>query len=849
MRCITAISLLEPVNNDSALNIVACAFSDGTLTLWKQNEDDTWTEDIVMGITDPSLTSDDANAFSITDVGGLYSVVDGIIYCMLVTSNSQGVDSFLHTFGTLNSTEPTRIGNYASCSVKMCIFENTILLAVGTAMPRNNRIHFYTNNEMRTLGGGWKHQGSVIGHLDWVTCMDWIPWKGGSLMLASGSKDARIRLWKFHSAVACEDQVDDGSDEEEKEAEDDEDDNEDLLEDGEARLYIYLEHDSGKKQISVSLEALLIGHEEPVTSVAWRPKASVPSVVSSSMDRSILIWMEETDTIDDGIEASKISNEGNNVWVPESRVGAAGGILGGSIGSSLLGFVNVMWSSEGNMIVGHGYGGSLHFWSVDKKMETNEGNTDLSPNNEQWHADPCITGHFRGCSDISWEPTEGIYLLSAGLDQTTRMWVSLPNCCSVPGTTRQIWREIGRPQVHGYDLTTVACIGDGKHELKYRFVSGADEKEARAFDAPLSTLRLFKALGTHLGETDEGRVERAYIPSLGLSNRATAKDTLEEGGDAALNATTLAESDTFKSLDCKPTVRNVLSALPKERDLGVISLWPEIRKLYGHQTEMICLASTAGRCESGDGPVLVASSCKARDAINASIRIWNVERNMCIDELKNGHKSTVVSISFSADGKFLASTGKDRRLCIWQKRSSDEENMFNLAAVIESAHKRIVWSVDFSATDSSLLATGSRDGSVKLWRIKDDSGRIKLQEIHRFEPNCKGEKKVEAVTAVAFAPRMSQEGGSILAIGMECGLIELWGVSSLEERQQDEAFSCKLLKALPSSSCHCSTVKKIAWRPVSSNMQNDELGMGLTLATCGLDNGVRIFKLDLLQNR
>jgi hypothetical protein len=145
----------------------------------------------VTDITDPSLTSDDVNVFSITNVGGLYSVVDDTIHCMLVTSSSQGVDSFSHTFGKSNSNEPSRIGNYACCSLKMCIFEDTILLAVGSAMPRNNRIHFYTRNDLITLGGDWRHEGSVIGHLDWVTCLDWIAWENGALMLASGSKDAR----------------------------------------------------------------------------------------------------------------------------------------------------------------------------------------------------------------------------------------------------------------------------------------------------------------------------------------------------------------------------------------------------------------------------------------------------------------------------------------------------------------------------------------------------------------------------------------------------------------------------------------------------------------------------------
>lgn len=48
------------------------------------------------------------------------------------------------------------------------------------------------------------------------------------------------------------------------------------------------------------------------------------------------------------------------------------------------------------------------------------------------------------------------------------------------------WHEIARPQVHGHDINCVAIIrGTGNH----RFVSGADEKVARVFEAPLSFLK------------------------------------------------------------------------------------------------------------------------------------------------------------------------------------------------------------------------------------------------------------------------------------------------------------------------------------------------------------------------
>lgn len=41
-----------------------------------------------------------------------------------------------------------------------------------------------------------------------------------------------------------------------------------------------------------------------------------------------------------------------------------------------------------------------------------------------------------------------------------------------------LWYEIARPQIHGYDLQCLSMIH------RYKFVSGADEKVIRAFDAP-----------------------------------------------------------------------------------------------------------------------------------------------------------------------------------------------------------------------------------------------------------------------------------------------------------------------------------------------------------------------------
>mmetsp|Transcript_29001 Transcript_29001/g.43767 ORF Transcript_29001/g.43767 Transcript_29001/m.43767 type:complete len:175 (-) Transcript_29001:2586-3110(-) len=113
---------------------------------------------------------------------------------------------------------------------------------------------------------------------------------------------------------------------------------------------------------------------------------------------------------------------------------------------------------------------------------------------------------------------------------------------------------------------------------------------------------------------------------------------------------------------------------------------------------------------------------------------------------QGGHKSTVVTLSFSSDNKYLASSGKDRRLCIWQRHQKeaasplsggdDTQSLYKLAAAVDSAHKRIVWSVDFCPLDPTLLASGARDGAVRVWKIvsqekEEEDDEVEVKEVCR----------------------------------------------------------------------------------------------------------------------
>lgn len=62
-----------------------------------------------------------------------------------------------------------------------------------------------------------------------------------------------------------------------------------------------------------------------------------------------------------------------------------------------------------------------------------------------------------------------------------------------------IWHEVGRPQVHGYDLACITTLG------RFKFASGAEEKVIRGFTAPANFIRNFGQICGFEIEDDLGK--------------------------------------------------------------------------------------------------------------------------------------------------------------------------------------------------------------------------------------------------------------------------------------------------------------------------------------------------------
>ncbi|EPS60505.1 hypothetical protein M569_14298, partial [Genlisea aurea] len=487
---------------------------------------------------------------------------------------------------------------------------NRIALAVGGL---DNKIQIYSGERTGQLS----HSCELKGHTDWIRSLDFsfpIHENGETeSLLVSSSQDRGIRIWKL------------------------------ALRKEETSLSSYIKgpiFSCGSFSYQISLEALLVGHDDWVYSVEWQPPSVETErcrqsrcILSASMDKTMMIWQPEKTT---------------GIWTNVVTVG--------ELSHCALGFYGGRWSPNGDSILAHGYGGSFHLWK------------NLGVDFEDWKPLKVPSGHFAAVSDISWAGESG-YLLSVSHDQTTRVFSSWRNGSSVDD--REAWYEIARAQVHGHDINCAALItGEGNH----RFVSGAEEKVIRVFEAPLSFLRTLNyALGSSknsLGGDVPANLQQvlgANMSALGLSQKPIylQVSSSKSGGGT--------DNEGIGSIETVPeAVPVAFTEPPIEDQLAWHTLWPETHKLYGHGNELFSV------CCNREG-TLVASSCKAslfffycfcfraQTSCAAEIWLWQVGSWKAVGRLKS-HALTVTQMEFSHDDRFLLSVSRDRHFSVFSIR-------------------------------------------------------------------------------------------------------------------------------------------------------------------------------------
>ncbi|KAJ7943101.1 elongator complex protein 2 [Quillaja saponaria] len=686
---------------------------------------------------------------------------DGTVYVWeVILPSNDGGDCKLSCLDSLSVGSKTMV---ALSLAELPGNDGQIVLAVGGL---DNKIHLYCGGR----AGKLVHACELKGHTDWIRSLDFsLPIgandEANSIFLVSSSQDRGIRIWKMaqlsnvHSVYRKE----------------------------KISLSSYIEGPvlvAGSSSYQISLESLLIGHEDWVYSVEWQPPSVTTrdacyqpqSILSASMDKTMMIWQPE---------------KTSGVWMNVVTVG--------ELSHCALGFYSGHWSPSGDAILAHGYGGSFHLW---KNVGTHVDN---------WKPQKVPSGHFASVTDIGWSRS-GNYILSASHDQTTRIYA--PWNTYVYGDS---WHEIARPQIHGHDINCVTIIqGKGNH----RYVSGAEEKVARVFEAPLSFLKTLNNATAQNSSFPEDlqldvQILGANMSALGLSQKPIYVQAAHESHERS-------GIDNVDTLETIPNaVPAVLTEPPIEDQLSWHTLWPESHKLYGHGNELFSLC-----CDHGGK--LVASSCKAQSAMVAEIWLWEVGSWKAVGRLQS-HSLTVTQMEFSRDDKYLLAVSRDRQFSIFAiKRTGTGEISYNLL-VRQEAHKRIIWSCSWNP-HSHEFATGSRDKTVKIWALERESSVKLLITLPPFS---------SSVTSLSWVDFRSKTDG-LIAVGMENGLVELWSLSV--SRADDGSIAvtgaaASLVTRLDPYICHVSAVNRLAWREESENCRN------LQLASCGADHCVRVFEV------
>jgi hypothetical protein len=190
------------------------------------------------------------------------------------------------------------------------------------------------------------------------------------------------------------------------------------------------------------------------------------------------------------------------------------------------------------------------------------------------------------------------------------------------------------------------------------------------------------------------------------------------------------------------------------------------RTFMGHSDEVTSVSF------SPDGRRIATGS---RDQMG---KIWDAASGKEVLSLK-GHWSEVTSVSFSPDGRRIASGSLDRTVKIWDVASGQE--LLSL-----EGHTGGVSSVAFSP-DGQYLASGS--GNRFPYSRNSEPGQVKVWDAGSGEGLRTLNGHARGITSVAFSP-----DGRLIASGSEDKTVKVWDAASGEEPMAGASLQGALTK-------------------------------------------------------
>lgn len=307
-----------------------------------------------------------------------------------------------------------------------------------------------------------------------------------------------------------------------------------------------------------------------------------------------------------------------------------------------------------------------------------------------------LVGHKKWITSMSWEPlhrTASPRLISGSKDSMARVWDCSTGRCDATLTAH---------------TDSVECVLWGGEGLVY---TASRDRTITCWFEDKEGFKIARTLTGHAHRINSLAISNAHLCRTGAFDceEQVVQKHLEKRGKAAepSKTSTTAHEQAVARYNKAKQQQGDSESMPFERlvscsDDFTLFLWyPTVHKrqvlrMTGHVQPVTHLSF------SPDGRFLASAS------FDKKVKLWDGRTGKFLHTCQ-GHVGRVYQVSWSPDSRLFASASQDSTIKVWEARAP-ERAKFTL-----SGHYDEVYALDWSP-NGEILATGSKDRLVKVWR-------------------------------------------------------------------------------------------------------------------------------------